>query len=1429
MSEKLATIKIRADLGSTEAAFAQLTLAAEQANTRIANMVTTLSLKIKKDGTAIKTYVHEITVAAQDANDLRNSLANIVAKSDQSQDGTTKQIKVKKNIPKDNAAEQKELDVAAELARKALIKSNKDTADIFSQHTKAHLLRLSESLNLQQAIRDKGLNSIRSLEIKAANDELAIKRKLASDLQILEEQIAAGQLKRSQANIQRFALISKAGSDTVNVQTSLETVKSNRSSEISTFKEQLHLKEEALAASIKYQTAIEQHGINSIQVAKVSAINQTKVLQNNLADAITATNNKIASGSLTAAQGIAQVDSVMKTYEKDIHKVNAAYNAQAKALENSSYHHKNLLIRVSELVGSYRLINSVINLTQQSLLKIPTAGIEQQATQASLFGIFGTKQGQEELKFLQDIAQNSGQSILVLEQAFRRFGPSALLAGTALEAVNKSFKDFSEVGSILHLTEDKMDSLFLALDQMFSKGAVNSEEIKKQLGNVLPAAVEIGAQAMGKSPAAFMKAMEKNEIIAKDFVPKFAELYRKIYGGVDDSVFLSIQDKLFANLMRLKTNYENFNRELFDSTQEAMNTTVRAMNTVLISLTENMKGILQGLSVALALVTVKLLDMALTMAVAKVSTLGFVDSLKLVHTELLAMLTFSNPITAIIGGIGLGVVSLEAAILSATGATLVYDKFTNTSKEQIDSLMQLYAAQGSAAAQAGKDLEAIANMQDKSNSLFVEFEGRQLEISSIAEATLRRIGTIIKEIAADFGLENPLITMADLIQAMYETVKTKVFSIITGVSNLVKSTFAEIQGTIAAISSMLTDIENRRYSGIWERAAQESSQTSQKVFAELTVTEADTFQFVSDLGKALVERVNENATNILTEAASIQDAKNKAKVAGQLNTNAQNTGTSLSEDLTNTKNTGAESGLNGELALISEKNKQFALQQKVQLTELANQYKENKISIASYYSEKNRIEAEDIQNQIKNNAIAQEIAAQSKNVSELEIYATKAMELEDKLAILQKTNADAKYQDLEKYNEKLREVNETILTAQGKADDLAISRVTAKYKEILELTRVNDSAAAARVMQAELYEKTTIKITALQKAGTLILEEYNFKLQKTTNLKQIGFITEKQALIDIAKIREETLVALDKEIELMRAAHTIAPANIEDARKLLEIERQRAEIAGQGTGAIKASKHKDDNPVLAGINKVELDKKALEIDFNMQNDAMIKEHDDAINAGKLVDEKAFLEKKAQLNSDYNKQVLFTGLRFASALAGQGAALFSQLTSTAIKMYGAQSTAARAAWAIHKAMAITEAIINGALAYTAALKIQPPPLGIALANATAILTAVQVATIIAQPMPAAHGGLTEVPEEQTYLLNKGERVLSPNQNKDFTNFIRNYTINNNMQGKQEAAKQEAPIVNVRNINVYDKSMVHEYIGSDEGEIAIMNIVKRNRAA
>lgn len=63
----------------------------------------------------------------------------------------------------------------------------------------------------------------------------------------------------------------------------------------------------------------------------------------------------------------------------------------------------------------------------------------------------------------------------------------------------------------------------------------------------------------------------------------------------------------------------------------------------------------------------------------------------------------------------------------------------------------------------------------------------------------------------------------------------------------------------------------------------------------------------------------------------------------------------------------------------------------------------------------------------------------------------------------------------------------------------------------------------------------------------------------------------------------------------------------------------------------------------------------------------------------------------------------------------------------------------------------------------------PPWSFVYGAAALVYGMAQVANIAGQKY-AAHGGMTNVPSEQTMLLDKGERILSPNQNKDFTDFI-----------------------------------------------------------
>lgn len=110
-------------------------------------------------------------------------------------------------------------------------------------------------------------------------------------------------------------------------------------------------------------------------------------------------------------------------------------------------------------------------------------------------------------------------------------------------------------------------------------------------------------------------------------------------------------------------------------------------------------------------------------------------------------------------------------------------------------------------------------------------------------------------------------------------------------------------------------------------------------------------------------------------------------------------------------------------------------------------------------------------------------------------------------------------------------------------------------------------------------------------------------------------------------------------------------------------------------------------------------------------------------------------------------------------------LFSALTKGAITSESVSALAASNAL-----------VFSNAFASTAAIPIIGPFIapGVAAAASAANLAGSAASGAAGASLGAtvgiAHGGLTNVPRESTFLLDKGERVLSPNQNRDFTDFI-----------------------------------------------------------
>jgi hypothetical protein len=99
-----------------------------------------------------------------------------------------------------------------------------------------------------------------------------------------------------------------------------------------------------------------------------------------------------------------------------------------------------------------------------------------------------------------------------------------------------------------------------------------------------------------------------------------------------------------------------------------------------------------------------------------------------------------------------------------------------------------------------------------------------------------------------------------------------------------------------------------------------------------------------------------------------------------------------------------------------------------------------------------------------------------------------------------------------------------------------------------------------------------------------------------------------------------------------------------------------------------------------------------------------------------------------------------------------------------------STAYKVLFYANKAASIAQAIINTEVAYTQAMAI-PGGKGLAIAPWIRGMGYASVAMIAATSLSGmAHDGLDQIPREGTWLLDKGERVLSSRQNNDLTSYL-----------------------------------------------------------
>ena len=158
--------------------------------------------------------------------------------------------------------------------------------------------------------------------------------------------------------------------------------------------------------------------------------------------------------------------------------------------------------------------------------------------------------------------------------------------------------------------------------------------------------------------------------------------------------------------------------------------------------------------------------------------------------------------------------------------------------------------------------------------------------------------------------------------------------------------------------------------------------------------------------------------------------------------------------------------------------------------------------------------------------------------------------------------------------------------------------------------------------------------------------------------------------------------------------------------------------------------------------------------------------------------------------------------------------FGSLADMTKTFAGEQSSAYKAMFTVQKAFAIAESIVAIQTGIALAAK-NPWPMNLAAMASVAAATASIVGNIQAVSVAGmAHDGIDAVPKTGTWLLEKGERVLTANTSAKLDKQL------------DQTRQQES---NVRIINVMDPAIVGDYLDTPSGERMIMNVVQRNQGA
>lgn len=215
------------------------------------------------------------------------------------------------------------------------------------------------------------------------------------------------------------------------------------------------------------------------------------------------------------------------TQQRGLYETWRKHNAETRtALSIQQRLRGQILSTIAAYGGLYGVANLIRGVTE--------AFMQQEAAMSRLGVVFDGNQQRmsTELGWIRREAERLGIQFGVLADEYTKFAVAGKTSGFSEDSIRTIFTSVSESARVNKLGLEDIKGIYLALSQMISKGKISAEELRQQLGERLPGAMKLMADAMGVTVAELDDMMKKGEALAtEENLLKFAETLDKTFGA----------------------------------------------------------------------------------------------------------------------------------------------------------------------------------------------------------------------------------------------------------------------------------------------------------------------------------------------------------------------------------------------------------------------------------------------------------------------------------------------------------------------------------------------------------------------------------------------------------------------------------------------------------------------------------------------------------------------------------------------------------------------------------------------------------------------------------------------------------------------------------------------------------------------------------